>query len=168
MPFIQMESTRHDELVIPSRAPRRQRAALPHPERPVRRAASGKPYNICIAKACPHIKATAVDLPRVAPIAQQGATDRVQVLATDVISGPLPGAYDAAILRALLQVFSPADTRLAVKNVGAAVKSSGKIYIVGQILDNSHTAPLEAVGFSLTFINLLEEGESHTEVPRLV
>jgi SAM-dependent methyltransferase len=123
---------------------------------------------ITIASACPHIKATAVDLPQVAPIAQkivqeQGATDRVKVLAADVISGPLPGAYDAVILRALLQVLSPADARLAVKNVGGAVKPGGKIYIVGQILDDSRTAPLEAVGFNLTFINMLEDGESHTE-----
>jgi hypothetical protein len=43
------------------------------------------------------------------------------------------------------------------------VNPGGKIYIIGQILDDSRTSPLEAVGFNLTFINLLEAGESHTE-----
>ena len=38
-----------------------------------------------------------------------------------------------------------------------------KIYIIGQILDDSRRSPFEAVGFNLTFINLLDAGESYTE-----
>jgi len=123
---------------------------------------------ITITKACPHIKATAIDLPQVAPIAQkiieeEGATDRVKVVAADVTSGPLPGSYDAAALRGVLQVLSPEEARLAVKHIGAALNPGGKIYIVGQILDDSRTAPLEAVGFNLAFINTYDAGESYTE-----
>jgi 2-hydroxy-4-(methylsulfanyl)butanoate S-methyltransferase len=123
---------------------------------------------ITITKACPHIKATAIDLPQVAPIAQkiveeEGATERVKVMAANVVSGPLSGSYDVAVLRALLQVFSRQDARLAVKHISAAVNPGGKIYIIGQILDDSRVSPLEAVGFNLTFINLLDAGESYTE-----
>jgi hypothetical protein len=123
---------------------------------------------ITITKAYPHIKATAIDLPQVAPIAEkiieeEGAAERVKVLPANVLDGPLPGSYDAAVMRAFLQVFSPADARQAVKNLGAAVNPGGKIFIIGQILDDSRTAPLEAVGFNLAFINMLEAGESHTE-----
>jgi cyclopropane fatty-acyl-phospholipid synthase-like methyltransferase len=123
---------------------------------------------ITIAKRCPHIKTIAIDLAQVTPIAQkiveeEGAADRVKVLAANVVSGPLPGSYDAAVLRAFLQVFSADDARQAVKNVGAAVNPGGKIYIIGQILDDSRRSPLEAVGFNLAFINMLEAGESHTE-----
>ena len=123
---------------------------------------------ITITKACPHIKATAIDLPQVAPIAQkiieeEDAADRVNVIAANVLSGPLPGSYDAAVLRAFLQVFSPAEARQAVKHVGAALNPGGKIYVIGQILDDSRISPLEAVGFNLAFINMLEAGESHTE-----
>ena len=111
-----------------------------------------------VTKACPHIKATAIDLPQVAPIAQkivesEGAADRVRVLAADVLSGPLPGSYDVVILRALLQVLSSEDARLAVKNIGAAINPGGKIYIIGQILDDSRISPPEAVGFNLSLIN---------------
>lgn len=123
---------------------------------------------ITITKACPHIKATAIDLPQVAPIAQkiveeEGVSERVKVMAADVLSGPLAGSYDVAVLRAFLQVLSPQDARLAIKHVGAAVNPGGKIYIIGQILDNSRRSPLEAVGFNLTFINQFDAGESHTE-----
>jgi SAM-dependent methyltransferase len=123
---------------------------------------------ITITKACPHITATAIDLPQVAPIAQkiveeEGAAARVSVVAADVLSGPLPGAYDVAVLRALIQVLAPQDARLALKHIGAAIKPGGKIYIIGQILDDSRRAPLEAVGFNLAFLNMFDTGESYTE-----
>jgi cyclopropane fatty-acyl-phospholipid synthase-like methyltransferase len=123
---------------------------------------------ITITKAFPHIVATAIDLPQVVSIAQkivaeEGATERVKVVAADVLSGPLAGSYDVAILRSLLQVLSPQDARLAVKHVGAAVKPGGRIYVIGQILDDSRRSPIGAVGFNLTFINAFDAGESYTE-----
>ena len=56
-----------------------------------------------------------------APIAQkiveeEGATERIKVVAADVLSGPLAGSYDVAVLRAFLQVLSPQDARLAIKH----------------------------------------------------
>ena len=123
---------------------------------------------LTITKTFPHIIATAVDLPEVAPIAQkivteEGATERVKVVAADVLSAPLAGSYDVAILRSFLQVLSPRDARLALKHAAAAVKPGGKIYIIGQILDDSRRSPLGAVGFNLNFINHYDAGESYTE-----
>ncbi|MDP2603973.1 MAG: methyltransferase [Deltaproteobacteria bacterium] len=123
---------------------------------------------ITITKACPHITATAIDLPQVAPIAlkiveEEGAAERVKVVAADVLAGPLEGSYDVAVLRAFIQVLSHQDARVALKHVGAAVKPGGKIYIIGQILDDSRRAPLEAVGFNLAFLNSFDAGESYTE-----
>jgi SAM-dependent methyltransferase len=123
---------------------------------------------ITITKACPHITATAVDLAQVAPIAQkivseEGAAERVNVVAVDVVNGPLSGAYDAAVLRAFLQVLSPKDAGRAIQNIGAVLNPGGRIFIIGQILDDSRRSPLEAVGFNLTFINFFDAGESYTE-----
>ena len=123
---------------------------------------------ITITKACPHIQATAIDLPQVAPIAEkivkeQDATDRVKVIAANVLEGPVPGVYDVAVLRGLLQVFSAEDAARAVKNIAAAIKPNGKIYIIGQILDDSRISPAEAVGFNLNLINHYPAGEAYTE-----
>ena len=123
---------------------------------------------ITITQACPHIRATAMDLAQITPITQkivneEGAGERVKVLTADVLSGPLPGLYDAAILRGLIQVLAPEDAGLAIKNISAAINPGGKIYIIGQILDNSRTSPPEAVGFNLNFINTFDAGESYTE-----
>jgi hypothetical protein len=121
-----------------------------------------------MTKACPHVQATAIDLPQVAPIAQkivdsEGANDRVRVLAADVLSGPLPGSYDTVVLRALLQVLFPEDARLAVKNIAAAINPGGRICIIGQILDDSRISPPEAVGFNLSLISQFDSGESYAE-----
>jgi SAM-dependent methyltransferase len=123
---------------------------------------------ITLTKACPHIQATVIDLPQLAPIVQkivddEGAHERVNVVAADVVSDPVPGSYDIAVLRALLQVLSPNDARRVLQNVYAAINPGGTIYIVGQILDDSRTSPPMAVGFNLNFINLYEVGESYTE-----
>jgi 2-polyprenyl-3-methyl-5-hydroxy-6-metoxy-1,4-benzoquinol methylase len=123
---------------------------------------------LTMAKACPHMRVTAIDLPLVTPIAQkiveeEGTTDRVKVVAADVLSGPLPGSYDVVVLRGLLQVLSSEDARTAVKNVGAAMNPGGTIYIIAQILDDSRISPLEAVRYNLIFINTFDAGESYTE-----
>jgi hypothetical protein len=60
-----------------------------------------------ITQDCAQLQATAIDLPQITPITrkivdEEGATDRVKVLTADVLNGPLPGSYDAAILRALI------------------------------------------------------------------
>jgi ubiquinone/menaquinone biosynthesis C-methylase UbiE len=123
---------------------------------------------ITITKACPHISATAMDLAQVAPIArkivsEEGAEARVKVLAADAVNGPLSGAYDAAVLRAFLQVLSPDDSRRAIQNIGRVLNPGGRIFIIGQILDDSRRSPLDAVGFNLTFLNFFDAGESYTE-----
>ena len=123
---------------------------------------------ITITNAHPQIKATAIDLPQVAPIArkivsEQGMNDRIDVVAANVVTDALPRGHDVAVLRGLLQVLSSEDARLAVKNIGAALNQDGKIFIIGQILDDSRTSPADAVGFNLAFINSYEAGESYTE-----
>jgi SAM-dependent methyltransferase len=123
---------------------------------------------ITIAKACPHIRATAVDVAQVIPIAQkiveeEGAAERVNVIAANVVSGPLPGNYDIAVLKSFLQVLSSEDARRAVKNTYSALNPGGKVYIIGQILDDSRISPVEAVGFNLAFINMFDAGESYTQ-----
>ena len=123
---------------------------------------------ITITRTHPQLRTTAIDLPQVVPIArkivsEEGMGDRIDVIAANVVTDSLPGRYDVAVLRGLLQVLSSEDARLAVKNIGAAVNPGGKIFIIGQILDDSRMSPAEAVGFNLAFINAYDAGESYTE-----
>ena len=76
---------------------------------------------------------------------------------------PLSGAYNAVVLRAFLQVLSPEDSRRAIQNVGSVLNPDGRIFIIGQIFDDSRRSPVDGVGFNLTFLNFFDAGESYIE-----
>ena len=123
---------------------------------------------IVIAEACPQIRATVIDLPTVTPIAhrivrESAAADRISVSAADAIGGPIPGAYDVAVLRALIQVLSPDDAVPVLRNVYSALNPGGVIHILGQVVDNSRTSPVGAVEFTLLTLNLFDEAQAFTE-----
>ena len=121
-----------------------------------------------ISEACPQIWATVVDLPTVTPIAQRiveesAAADRISVLAANAVVGPIPGAYDVAVLRNLIQVLPPDDAVPVFRNVYAALNPGGVIQILGQVVDNSRTSPAGAVGFGVLALNFYDEGQALTE-----
>jgi ubiquinone/menaquinone biosynthesis C-methylase UbiE len=124
---------------------------------------------ISVTEACPHIQATVVDLPKIAPVTKHyideaGAGNRVKVISADVIRESLPGSYDAAVMSAFIQVLSPDDARCAIKNVSKVMNPGGEIYIRGYgIIDNSRTSPQKLVGFNLVYINVYDEGQAYTE-----
>src|SRR5215813_13394835 len=123
---------------------------------------------VTLTQAYPQLRATVVDLPLVTPItsklvAEAGATARVTVRAADVVCGPVPGTYEVAIVWELLQVLSADEAQRVLQHIGAALAPGGRRFIIGQILDETHTTPLEAVGFNLFFLNTFYVGESYTE-----
>jgi SAM-dependent methyltransferase len=128
----------------------------------------GGGMSITITKLCPYITATAVDLASVIPIAEkivseEGAAERVKVVAADAVNGLLPESYDAAVLKAFLQVLSAQDARRAIRKVYDVLNPGGRLFIIGHILDDSRLTPLDAVAFNLAFINFFDSGESYTD-----
>ena len=124
--------------------------------------------SIAATEACPQLKATVLDLPTVTPFTQRfveeaGAAGRVQVMAADVVSGPLTGSFDAAVLANLIQVLPRGQARSALRNVGQVVKPGGDIFILGFVLDESSLSPPEAIGFNLLALNIFDEGQAYTE-----
>jgi cyclopropane fatty-acyl-phospholipid synthase-like methyltransferase len=123
---------------------------------------------VTLSQAYPQLQATVVDLPAVTPlthklVAEAGAAERVSVVAADVVREPVPGTYEVAVVRELLQVLSPDDAQRALKHIATALTAGGALYIVGQVLDDTHTTPPEAVGFNLILLNTFYAGESYTE-----
>lgn len=122
---------------------------------------------IAVAEACPHIRATIVDLPTVTPFTQQfvnesSAKDRLHVLAADVANDELTGSFDLAVLKAFTQTLSPNEIRRALGNVSGVIESGGTICILAHILDNSRLSPRETAVFNLVFLNIYEVGQAYT------
>lgn len=120
-------------------------------------------------QACEGLRATVLELPRVAAIAKTfvasaSLAQRVDVVAADILIAPPTGTHDVAVLRYLLQVLSPDQSRRALRNVGAALHSGAELFIIGHVLDDARLSPDAAVGMNLVFISLYEDGQSYSEV----
>ena len=123
---------------------------------------------IAVAGGCPDIRATVVDLPTITPITQRfidrsEVKDRVTVVSADVLRDRLEGSYDAAVLSAFIQVLSPEDAVRALRRIRGLVAPGGSIYILGQVVDNTRLSPILSVGFSLTTLNLYDDGQAYTQ-----
>ncbi|MDR3640258.1 MAG: methyltransferase [Humidesulfovibrio sp.] len=123
---------------------------------------------LALAKACPELRVTVLELPSVTPVTrrfieQEGMAERADVVAEDVVRGPLTGVYDGAVLRAFLQVLSPDDAKRTLQNLIKVLAPGSPIYILGQVLDDSRLAPPETVAFNLVFLNVYDEGQAYAE-----
>ncbi|HSG17623.1 MAG TPA: methyltransferase [Anaerolineae bacterium] len=115
-----------------------------------------------------HLDATILELPSIVPythefVASSQASDRIKIVATDVVHDPIEGLYDAAILRAFVHVLGPEEARQALKHVAGALRPGGDIYIAGAVLDDSRLSPPGTVAFNLLFLNVYDGGEAYTE-----
>jgi len=123
---------------------------------------------VAICRACPDLQATIADLANVAAITREFIADadvaaRITVRDADLVAAPPEGQYDAAVLRALLQVLGPEQARQVVANVTAALVPGGEIFIVGRVLDDSRLSPPDAVAVNVMFLNVYEAGQAYTE-----
>ena len=124
---------------------------------------------IAAVRACPHIRATVVDVSNVTPITQRfvteaGVSDRVKVVTGNIVEASLHESFDAVVLKSFIQVLSPSDAQRALKNINASMAPGGVIYILGiGILDNSRISPRGAAITNTIFINIYDEGQAYTE-----
>jgi ubiquinone/menaquinone biosynthesis C-methylase UbiE len=123
---------------------------------------------VAIAESCPAIQATVVDLPSTIPHAQKfidttEVSGRVGVKAANVVEGSLPGTYDVAVMKNIIQVLSADHSKKALRHVCQSLEPGGTLFILGTILDDSRLGPSFAVNFNLNFLNIYDEGRSYTE-----
>jgi SAM-dependent methyltransferase len=125
--------------------------------------------SIALTESLPQLKATVIDQPTVTPFTRRfvenaGQSDSINVVSGDIVRHPIAGQFDAAVMRAVVQVLSPQDARAAIRNVGAAIKPDGFIAILGiGIIDDSRLSPPKAVAYNLVFLNVYDEGMAYTE-----
>jgi hypothetical protein len=123
---------------------------------------------IGLCQACPGLEAKIVELPRIAPIANDlvaasGLTSRIRAVSHDITQAPLAELHDAAVLRSFFQVLPPDAARHAAANVGRSIRPGGEVFIIGLVLDDDRGGPAGALGMNLFFLNAYADGEAYTE-----
>ena len=121
-----------------------------------------------IAESCPAVQATVVDLPSTIPHARKfidttEVSNRVGVKAANIVEGPLPGTYDVAVMKNIIQVLSADHSKKALRHVWQSLEPGGTLYILGTILDDSRLTPSYAVSSNLNYLNIYDHGRAYTE-----
>ncbi len=106
----------------------------------------------------PSLRAVLLDLPQIAPVAEEmiaraGLAERVRVTAGDFKRDPLPEGFDVALLANLLSVSSEATNRELLARIYDALPSGGAVILSGWVLDDARTSPVVPVLFCLEDIN---------------
>ena len=122
-----------------------------------------------LCDALPHLAGTLFELPRNARLAgpilgTSADAPRVTIQAGDILAAPPEERFDAAVMRALVQVLPAEAAARAIGHAAEAVRPSGHLYILGGgILDDDRMGPAAAVFLNVTFMNLYAGGASYTE-----
>jgi hypothetical protein len=117
----------------------------------------------------PNLRGTLFDLPQVVHLASSLIQDsdyvgRIAIEPGDILAAAPRSRHDAVVIKAVVQVLSPAEAALAIRHACAALVPGGTIYIVGGgILDNNELSPPGAVFLNLTLLNLYRGGGAYTE-----
>lgn len=106
----------------------------------------------------PALRAVVLDLPQIAPVADEmisraRLTDRVRVVSGDFKRDPLPEGFDVALLANLLSVSSEATNRELLARIHDALPAGGAVILSGWVLDDGRTSPVVPVLFCLEDIN---------------
>jgi acetylserotonin N-methyltransferase len=104
---------------------------------------------IAACQAYPNLRATAVDLPRVEPfaqeyIAQSPVADRVRFARSDFFSEPLPSG-DLYALGRILHDWDDTKTHALLRKIAAALPSGGALLVAEALVNNDGCGPVYAL-----------------------
>ncbi|WP_216893561.1 methyltransferase [Nocardia alni] len=118
-------------------------------------------FTIAALSAVPEATATAIDLPYQVEALQAhvdaaGLSDRVEVVAGDVLEGDLPSGYDTVFLNNVLHAWDPSRYAKALASCAAALRPGGTIHIREHMLDGF--GPEHRVEPALTALGIVTTG----------
>lgn len=116
----------------------------------------------------PGLNGTLVELPRVAPVAERRISadpcaDRVQIVAQDFFTDPIPSNHDVVIVANVAHLFSPTRNIELLRRTRAAVADGTRLLLVDFWTDPSHTQPAAAALLAGEFLVIAGEGDVYSE-----
>jgi SAM-dependent methyltransferase len=124
-------------------------------------------YSIVAAKQFPELSAVVFDLPPVAVVACEyieaaGVDDRVSAQAGDFTRDPLPGGCDVVLMASNLPQYGRDVIREVVGRAHDALLPGGEMHLIGEMLDDDRSGPVDAAIWGLWEALANSTGISHT------
>jgi hypothetical protein len=125
-------------------------------------------YSIVAAQTWPQLQAIVLDLPPVVVvareyIAQHGVADRVTAVAGDFTRDEFPRDVDVVLMASNLPQYSPELIQLVVDKAFAALVPGGEMHLVGEMLNDDRSGPLNPALWGLNEAVFGSTGVAHSE-----
>ncbi|MCG6908677.1 MAG: acetylserotonin O-methyltransferase [Deltaproteobacteria bacterium] len=114
-------------------------------------------YTQAFLRACPEMRATLFDLPRVIEIAQAharraGMLDRITMVAGDFYQDDLPAGHDIALLSAIIHQNSLDQNLSLYRKAYHALKPGGRIVVRDHVMSEDRTDPPDGALFAVNML----------------
>lgn len=124
-------------------------------------------YSINAVKTYPNLTAVVLDLPPVVEVTQEylrenGVTDRVSTLAADFTTATFPDDVDAIVMASNLPIYNEEMIQLVVQKAYNALLPGGEMHLVGEMLYNDRSGPLDAAMWGMHEAICGSAGKAHT------
>lgn len=124
-------------------------------------------WSIDVVRARPEMTATVFELPQVVGlarqrIAEQGLSDRIEVVAGDVTTAELPTGHDCCLLANVVHCFSPEDNQQLLVKARRAVEPGARLLLVDYWTDPTHTEPAIAALMAGEFAVNIAHGDVYS------
>ncbi len=124
-------------------------------------------WTMAFLRACPSARATLFDLPHVIPMARRrlaeaGFSQRVDLVAGDFSTDPLPSGADLAWVSAIVHQNSRAQNRELFAKVFQALTPGGRIAIRDILMQENRTRPVAGALFAVNMLVATEGGGTFT------
>lgn len=124
-------------------------------------------YSICAVQANPGLEAIVLDLPPVVVVTREflvrhGVEDRVSVIGGDFTADPFPVGVDVAVMASNLVMYDSYVIEAVIRKAYDALEPGGEMHIVGEMLSDDRTGPLDAALWGLGELVYGSGGKAHT------
>ncbi len=125
-------------------------------------------YSITAVEAFEGLRATVLDLPPVVVATDQyiedaEVGDRVDTVGADFTVGEFPGPVDAVVMASNLPIYDGDVIGGVVARAFRALESGGEMHLIGEMLTNDRTGPIDAAMWGMNELICGSLGRSHTE-----
>lgn len=125
-------------------------------------------YSITAVERFEGLRATVLDLPPVvvateAYIDDAGVADRVDTLGADFTLGEFPSPVDVVVMASNLPIYDGDVIAGVVARAFRALESGGEMHLIGEMLTDDRTGPVDAAMWGMNELICGSLGRSHTE-----